>query len=219
MVSDFKATAVAALGAEEPVVAFGGAVEPAGVAAGGDGRHEPPVGTSGLGATDDAPGAMDGVPVVAGLGATNGVPGAGATDVVGFGAVDEVAGGGGTDAAAAEMAGFGATDVLAGAAALGARDGVGAAGLAKGAGAGIEVSPVAGPGPGGGGGCTGIVVEGAGGASSRQARASASKLRSVLRPQMGQSHPTSNRFSWASMVCAGARSRMRSRPIAKPEST
>ena len=47
----------------------------------------------------------------------------------------------------------------------------------------------------------------------------ASKLRKVLRPQMGQSQPTSNRFWCASMVCAGARSRTRSRLTAKPAST
>src|SRR6185503_1045592 len=123
------------------------------------------------------------------------VAGAGAIDATGFGA--------GTDAPGAPAA----------------REGVAPAGLVKSGGAGIEVSPVAGPGPSGATGCTGMVVDGAGGASSRQARASVSKLRSVFRPQIGQSHPTSNRFWCASMLCAGARSRTRSGPTAKPERT
>lgn len=187
MVSDFNATAVAALpGGDETVLGFGGAAEALGAAAGAAGRHELPAGETGFGATD----------AVAGAGV-----GAGATD--------------GPD--------FGASAPATGAAAAGARDGEVDAGTAAGfatrGGAGIDVSPVAGPGPSGAGACTGIVVDGAGGASSRHASASASKLRSVLRPQMGQSQPTSNRFSCASMLCAGARSRTRSRPIANPERT
>jgi hypothetical protein len=155
------------------VLGRGGAVEALGVDAGaGDGRHDPPTAGAGFGATE-APGATAGALGAIGFGATEDMPGAGATDV----------------------AGFGATDALApGAAALGTRDGVAPAGFVASGGAGIEVNPVAGPGPGGEGGCTGIVVEGMGGASSRQARPSASKLRSVLRPQMGQSQATSNRF-------------------------
>ena len=181
MVSDFKATAVAALpGGDEAGVGLGGAAEALAVEAAGDaGRHEPPAGAAGFGATEA-------------------VAGDGATGAAGFGA-----------AAAPAI----------GAAATGAREGVAEAGLAASGGAGIDVSPVAGPGPSGSGGCTGIVVEGVGGASSRQARPSASKLRSVLRPQMGQSQPTSNRFWCASMLCAGARSRTRSRPIANPDKT
>jgi hypothetical protein len=227
VVSDFNATAVAALGgAEEAVLGFGGAAEAPGAAAGaGGGRHDAP-GAAGFGATDalpgapgatdalpGAPGATDALPGATPLGATEGVAGAGAIEATGFGA---------TDALAPGTAALGARDGVApgpGTAALGARDGVATAGFAKSGGAGIEVSPVAGPGPSGAAGCTGIVVEGMGAASSRQARPSASKLRSVLRPQMGQSHPTSNRFSWASMLCAGARSRTRSRPTAKPART
>jgi hypothetical protein len=122
---------------------------------------------------------------------------------------------------ATDAAGFGAgTEVpVLGAIAPGARDGVAPAGFVKSGGAGIEVRPVAGPGPSGAMGCTGIVVEGEGGTSSRHASASASKLRSVFRPQMGQSQPTSNRFWCAPMLCAGARSRRRSGPTAKPERT
>lgn len=192
---------------------FGGVVDALGPAPGLAGRHEPPVGAAGLGATDDAPDVAGVVAVEKGFGATDAVAGAG-TDVAGFGAT-EVDGAGAID-----EAGFGATDVLAlEVSGPGARDAVVVRGLAASGGAGIDVSPVAGPGPSGAGAWTGIVVEGPGGASSRHARPSASKLRSVLRPQMGQSHPTSNRFSCASMVCAGARSRTRSRPIAKPAST
>jgi hypothetical protein len=180
------------------VLGRGGVVEALGADAGADeGRHDPPAGAAGFGATE-APGATDGVLGATGFGRTEAVPGAGATDVTGLGAVEVLA---------------------TGAAAMGARDGVTPEGFVTSGGAGIEVNPVAGPGPGGGGGCTGIVVDGVGGASSRHTRASASKLRSVLRPQMGQSHPTSNRFWWASMVCAGARSRMRSGPTAKPART
>ena len=181
VVSDFNATAVAALpGGEERLLGFGGAAEALGIAAvGAAGRHEPPAGAAGFGATD-------------------GVAGADVAGAAGFGGVEAL---------------------VAGAAATGARDGVAEAGFATSGGAGIDVSPVAGPGPSGGGGCTGIVVEGAGGASSRHAKPSASKLRSVLRPQMGQSQPTSKRFWCASMLCAGARSRTRSRPIAKPDKT
>ncbi|HMI82941.1 MAG TPA: hypothetical protein VK550_02550 [Polyangiaceae bacterium] len=192
VVSDFNATAVAALaGGEEGVLGLGGGAEVPGVGAGTDGRHPPPEGAAGFGGTD------------------------GEVDAGGFGATDVVAGPGATDAN-----GFGATEVLAsGAAAAGAREGIAAAGRVSSGGAGIDVRPVAGPGPGGAAGCTGMVAAGAGGASSRQTRASASKLRIVLRPQMGQSHPTSNRFSCASMLCAGARSRTRSEPIAKPART
>jgi hypothetical protein len=172
VVNDFSATAVAALGGDEPVAVgagLGGAAEGLGAGA----APQP-----GLGATDP--------------------PGAGA----------------------AEASGLGADDIPApGDAALGAREGVAAAGLVTRGGAGIEVRPVAGPGPSGVTACTGMVVEGTGAASSRHASASASKLRKVLRPQIGQSQPTSNRFWCASMVCAGARSRTRSRLTAKPAST
>ena len=226
VVSDFNATAVAALGsgAELALVVAGlGGAEAPPAGAGADGGLDAAIlEMAGLGATEEAPGRADQGEAP---GATDELPGAcgegaglGATedDAAGFGATEDVAGAGATDAS-----GFGAgTDVAAvGAAALGARDGVAAPGFAKRGGAGIEVSPVAGPGPSGATGCTGIVVEGRGGASSRQASASTSKLRSVLRPQIGQSQPTSNRFWCAPMLCAGARSRTRSGPTAKPERT
>ena len=192
-VSDFNATAVAAFGGGvEVVLGFGGPQEVVGAGPGAgaaDGGRDTPA----LG--PGGFGATEEVAGATGLGATEAVAAAGATDATGFGA---------------------GTDVLA---APGARDGVAAVGLGKSGGAGIDVSPVAGPGPSGATGCTGIVVDGPGGASSRQARPSASKLRSVFRPQIGQSHPTSNRFSCASMLCAGARSRIRSGPTAKPERT
>jgi len=158
VVSDFSATAVAALpGGDETVLGLGG--EALGVAAGDAGRHELPAGT----------------PVAAG-----------------FGATEAVAAGAGVGAT--EPAGLGAAMPPIGVAEAGARDGVADGGLATRGGAGIDVSPVAGPGPSGIAGCAGIVVEGVGGAASRQERPSASKLRIVLRPQMGQSQPTSNRF-------------------------
>jgi hypothetical protein len=183
------------------VLGLGGALEAlAPGAEDGGGRHPPAAGVPGVGAIDEVAGAL-------GFGAIDEVAGA-----LGFGAIDEVAG-------APATAGLGGTEALATGAALGARDGAAAAGFAKLGDAGIAVRPVAGPGPGGGGGCTGGCSAGVGGASSRHTRASASKLRSVLRPQIGQSHPTSNRFSCASMLCAGARSRTRSRPIAKPDRT
>jgi len=211
VVSDFNATAVAALaGGTEiaPAAAGLGGTEALGVEAGADGGSDAAMlETAGFGATE-APGVPDGAND-AGLGATEDV-------VAGFGATEDHADPGATDAP-----GFGAgTEApVIGAAALGARDGVAGGGFVKRGGAGIDVSPVAGPGPRGATGCTGIVVEGEGGASSRHASASASKLRRVFRPQIGQSQPTSNRFWCASMVCAGARSRTRSGPAAKPEST
>jgi hypothetical protein len=178
VVSDFNATAVAALGGDDPVPA----------AAGLDGAVEPPAAKdAGFAADHPDPGAVEGVGGAA-FGATDVAPGA--TDVSGLG---------GTDGAP------------------GARDGV--AGLEASGGAGIDVSPVAGPGPRGATGKTGIAVDGAGGGSSLQVRLSAAKLRSVFRPQMGQSHPTSNRSSRGSMLCEGARSRTRSSPTAKPAST
>jgi hypothetical protein len=67
----------------------------------------------------------------------------------GFGATDEVAGA--TDGVAA-VTGLGAMDGLAVGPAAGARDGVAATGFVKSGGAGIDVSPVAGPGPRGAGG-------------------------------------------------------------------
>jgi hypothetical protein len=136
-----------------------------------------------------------------------------------LGAIDDVAGAGVADGIGR---GPGIEAAVLGAdtgAAAGARDGVAVPDFPASGGAGIDVSPVAGPGPSGATGCTGIVVEGTGRASSRHASPSASKLRSVLRPQIGQSQPTSNRFLCASMLWAGARSRTRSGPIAKPERT
>ena len=79
--------------------------------------------------------------------------------------------------------------------------------------------PNEGPGPSGAGACGGGAAAGEGGLASRHTSESAEKLRSVLRPQMGHSQPTSKRSWAASMVWAGARSRTRSRPMAKPAST
>ena len=151
VLSDFSATAVAALGGEE--------APPRG------GRDAPGPGSTGLGATEAALG-------------------------IGFGAIEPVPGAGAT-----EESGFGATDALdPGAAATGARKGMAPAGFETRGGAGIDVRPVAGPGPSGATGWVGIVIDGVGGASSRKDNASASKLRRVFLPQMGQSQPTSNRF-------------------------
>jgi hypothetical protein len=173
VVSDFNATAVAALagGAELPLVVpgLGGAEALVVGAAAGGGFDAAMLEMPGFGATDEEPNAT-----AAGFGATEEVAGTGGPGETGLGA--------GTD-----------PPVL-GTNALGAREGVAAGDFVKRGGAGIEVSPVAGPGPSGATGCTGIVVEGEGGASSRHASASWSKLRSVFRPQIGQSQPTSNRF-------------------------
>jgi hypothetical protein len=174
------------------------------------GGDEP--GALGAGLGGAAEGLDAGGPPQPGLGATE-PPAVGAVEGSGLEADDMPAPG-------AAGSGLGADDMPAPcAAALGAREGVAPAGFVTMGGAGIEVRPVAGPGPSGAMACTGIVVEGTGGASSRQASASASKLRKVLRPQIGQSQPTSKCFWCASMLCAGARSRTRSRPTAKPAST
>jgi hypothetical protein len=130
VVSDFSATAVAALGGEDGVPATGfGAVE----------------GEAGGGREAAGPGAVDDVLGVHGLGAVEGVGAAGATDVAGLGAIDVPAAG------AIEPAGFGAG--MDAPAAPGARAGSAeipaARGFEKSGGAGIEVSPVAGPGPSG----------------------------------------------------------------------
>jgi hypothetical protein len=168
--SDFNATAVAALaGGALVVVGLGGAEALAAGAAAGGGFDAAMLEIPGLGGKDEAPN----------------------DDVAGFDATEDVAAAGGAGATDFD-AGIAAPAVAANA--LGARDGVAAGGFAKSGGAGIEVRPVAGPGPSGARGWTGIVVDGEGGASSRHTSASASKLRSVFRPQMGQSQPTSNRF-------------------------
>jgi hypothetical protein len=59
----------------------------------------------------------------------------------------------------------------------------------------------------------------AGESTSRHTSASASNVRSVLRPQMAQSHPTANRLCCASMLCAGAISRSPSGPMEWPART
>ena len=216
VVSDFNATAVAALGPTDGVrLAPGWTGATDGLVDGAPALDE----GAGFGATEEFAGAVSFGSVAEDAGARGcGNPGV----VEGMGALggDELA----VKEAPEELpngvgdVGFGAAGALV--VAPGARDALPAlAGFAASGGAGIDVSPVAGPGPSGAGGCTGIVVAGAGGASSRQLKPSASKLRKVLRPQIGHSQPTSKRFCCASIVCAGARSRTRSRPIAKPART
>jgi hypothetical protein len=109
---------------------------------------------------------------------------------------------------------------------IGGTDGVVGAGMEAGAreAGGAEAARrrpgVAGPGPGSAGNCGGGCTPVAGASASRKERPPASKLRSVLRPQMGQSQATSNRFPATSMLWAGARSRMPSEmPMAKPART
>jgi hypothetical protein len=98
-----------------------------------------------LGAEEAVLGGLGGAAEALGVGAAGGddgrqEPPAGAA---GFGATDEA---GATDGAAAVI-GLGAMEALAVGPAAGAREGVAAAGFVKSGGAGIDVSPVAGPGP------------------------------------------------------------------------